>query len=68
MIINKTGAEVDYKKEAVFALAYFVAYLGYLFYHPENEFMHWLTLVVLPFLFSIFTKEENFLPSWPRLV
>ncbi|MGD2070132.1 MAG: CPBP family intramembrane metalloprotease [Gemmatimonadota bacterium] len=32
------------------APAYFAAYLGWLFLHPESELLHWLTLVLLPIL------------------
>ncbi|MHC5007932.1 MAG: lysostaphin resistance A-like protein [Planctomycetota bacterium] len=31
-------------------LVYTLLYLGYLFLHPESEFAHWLTLVMLPLL------------------
>jgi len=42
--------EKDYKKETVFAVFYFVIYLAYLFINPENELLHWITLVGLPLL------------------
>lgn len=35
--------------DAVAAVTYFLVYLGYLFLHRENELLHWLTLVALPF-------------------
>jgi len=34
--------------EGAAAVAYFAAYLGYLWLHPESERAHWVTLVVLP--------------------
>lgn len=35
---------------AVFVTGYFALYLGWLFWHPEGELLHWLTLVALPLL------------------
>jgi hypothetical protein len=40
----------DLKQEAIPALAYFAIYMAYLFYKFENEFMHWITLVMVPLL------------------
>jgi membrane protease YdiL (CAAX protease family) len=40
----------DLKQEAVPALVYFAIYMAYLFYKFENEFMHWITLVIVPLL------------------
>ncbi|MFQ5706655.1 MAG: lysostaphin resistance A-like protein [bacterium] len=45
---DKDGTEL--KKEAVFGLAYFLGYLGYLFVNQESESMHWLTLVIVPLI------------------
>jgi membrane protease YdiL (CAAX protease family) len=39
---------VSYRVEAPLGLAYFGVYFVYLFANPENEAMHWLTLVFLP--------------------
>ena len=36
------------RREAIFAGAYFAALLAYLFYHPESEMEHWLSLVLVP--------------------
>ena len=36
------------RREALFATAYFTAYLGYLFVHPESELQHWVSLVLIP--------------------
>lgn len=43
-----SNQRMENRKEAIFALAYFFIYLGYLFFNPENELLHWLTLVILP--------------------
>lgn len=40
---------VGARREAAFVLTYFCLYLGYLFFHQENETAHWVSLVVLPF-------------------
>jgi membrane protease YdiL (CAAX protease family) len=36
------------RREAAFAGAYFAALLVYLFFHPESELEHWLSLVLVP--------------------
>jgi membrane protease YdiL (CAAX protease family) len=36
------------RREAIFAGAYFSVLLAYLFYHPESEMEHWLSLVLIP--------------------
>lgn len=36
------------RREAIFAGAYFAVLLAYLFYHPESEMEHWLSLVLVP--------------------
>jgi membrane protease YdiL (CAAX protease family) len=36
------------RREAIFAGAYFAALLVYLFFHPESELEHWLSLVLIP--------------------
>jgi membrane protease YdiL (CAAX protease family) len=38
------------KREAWFGLAYYAGYMAYMFVRPEGELMHWLTLVLVPFL------------------
>jgi membrane protease YdiL (CAAX protease family) len=38
------------RRETGFVLVYTACYIGYLFLHPESEFSHWLTLVLLPLL------------------
>ena len=50
MTANTVSQRIDLRKEALFVLAYFALYLGYMFINPENEWMHWLTLVAIPFL------------------
>jgi membrane protease YdiL (CAAX protease family) len=36
------------RREAIFAGVYFAVLLAYLFYHPESEMEHWLSLVLVP--------------------
>jgi membrane protease YdiL (CAAX protease family) len=52
------------KREALYVLIYFAIYLGYLLVNPENEWLHWLTLVGLPLLWLILyyrkTKPASF--------
>jgi len=44
----------------VFPLVYFVIYLGTLFVTQENEFMHWITLVLLPLMIlMIFNRIQT---------
>jgi membrane protease YdiL (CAAX protease family) len=35
-------------RETALAVAYFAAYLAYLFLHQEGELLHWITLVLVP--------------------
>ncbi len=39
-----------HRAEGWFALTYFAAYLAYLFWHPESEALHWVSLVAVPLL------------------
>lgn len=39
----------DLRTEALYALVYYVVYVGYLLIHQESEYWHWVTLVILPF-------------------
>jgi membrane protease YdiL (CAAX protease family) len=43
------GAETS-RRQATFVGCYFALYLAYLFVNPEGEFLHWLTLVLLPLI------------------
>ncbi len=38
------------RPELWWALAYFTAFTGYLFYHPETEAEHWISMVTVPVL------------------
>lgn len=59
MIDNQIVTRIDYRKESIFGLAYFVLYLSYLFVNQENEFMHWFTLVVVPLvLLHLYQKKR----------
>jgi membrane protease YdiL (CAAX protease family) len=46
---NEATESIDLRLEALLALAYFALYLGYMFIRPENEWLHWLSLVLIPF-------------------
>ncbi len=45
------------KKEAVFGLIYFALYMVYMFIRPENEALHWISLVALPLLLLYFWRR-----------
>ncbi|MGA7270851.1 MAG: CPBP family intramembrane glutamic endopeptidase [Acidimicrobiia bacterium] len=46
--------------EALYALVYYVVYVGYLGIHQESEFWHWVTLVILPFwLISLLQRRRS---------
>ena len=49
-MIPPPAATADSRRRAelVFAGCYIAVYLGYLFLHPEGEFLHWVSLVLLP--------------------
>jgi len=42
--------KIGLRREVIFWIAYYVLYLDYLLVNPENELMHWVTLVGLPLL------------------
>jgi len=46
-------------KEVFVILIYYVLYQVYLFIHPENELMHWVTLVLLPFGLLYFYQKKT---------
>ncbi len=49
-----------YRVEAALSLAYFALYFIYLFFYPENEAKHWLSLVILPLaLFHVVQLKKN---------
>lgn len=56
--VSQTGLE----REAAFAVAYYVVYLGYLFLHQESELGHWLTLVMLPLVLLVLYRRRG--PDW----
>lgn len=39
-----------HKLDTWLSLPYFAAYLAYLFWNPESDYLHWVTLVALPLL------------------
>jgi len=41
------------------APAYFAAYLAYLFVRPENEKLHWVSLVAVPFVLTVLTTPAD---------
>ena len=58
--MSETGQNL--KREAAPVLVYFAVYLTYLFVRPESEFLHWLTLVLLPFL-AVYGLRRSWLPD-----
>lgn len=40
--------EPDLRREAGIAIAYFALFMAYLFWRLEGEFLHWLSLVIIP--------------------
>ena len=60
MFVRSNSDKIDSKKEVVFAVIYFVIYLGYLFINPETELLHWITLVGLPLmLLALYYKKSG---------
>jgi len=51
--MEKPANNSKLRGEAWAAVAYFAAYLAYLFWNPESELAHWLTLVILPLLLVV---------------
>lgn len=51
--------KIDYRTEALFGLAYFWVYLAYLFANQESEFMHWFTLVIVPFILLYLHQKKR---------
>jgi membrane protease YdiL (CAAX protease family) len=47
------------QREGWIALAYFSAYIGYLFWRQETELAHWATMIILPFTIAIATVEPG---------
>jgi len=45
---NKDSQSPGATRRAVLALGYFVVYMGYQFWRPESDAMHWVSLVVIP--------------------
>ena len=62
-VAESTIAELDVKRETLWALLYFTLYLGYLFLSLENEFLHWFSLVTLP-VTLIFLFQRWKLGAW----
>jgi len=48
--------------EALLFCGYFAAYVGYLFLRLEGEFLHWVTLVVLPLFLVIWRRRKGSRP------
>jgi len=45
------------REEGWLALAYFAAYLAYLFWNPESEALHWVSLVALPLVLVLVIRR-----------
>ncbi|HSG16608.1 MAG TPA: hypothetical protein VLE70_09840 [Anaerolineae bacterium] len=46
---NDAAKSIGLRFEALLALAYFALYLGHMFIRPESDWLHWLSLVLIPF-------------------
>ena len=46
------------RRRALFALGYYAAYMGYHFWRPESDLLHWVSLVIVP-LALIFLLEPG---------
>ncbi len=65
IIDGNSHDKFDFRKEGIFGLIYFTIYLGYLFVNPENEFLHWVTLVFLPLaIICLFQNKTLTAPSF----
>ena len=51
------------RSEGWLAVAYFLAYLAYLFWKPESEVHHWVSLVALPLLLVLVLRRTRV--AWP---
>lgn len=57
---NSEVHSIEPRVEAILSLGYFALYLVYLFLYPENEAMHWLSLVLLPIgLFHVIGLRQD---------
>jgi membrane protease YdiL (CAAX protease family) len=56
-VAESTIPEPDVKREAPWALVYFALYFSYLFLTLENEFLHWFSLVTLPFAVILLSQR-----------
>ena len=61
MTITDEHEKTEIIREAIFAVVYYIFYLGYLLINPETEWLHWITLVGLPllFLFLYYRKKRK---------
>ena len=48
-----------WRRESLVFLVYYVVYVAYLFVWPETESLHWVSLVVLPFLIVVFLGSRS---------
>jgi hypothetical protein len=58
-VADSTPPEPDVKQEALWALVYFTFYVAYLFLRLENEFLHWFSLVALPFAAIVLFQRKK---------
>lgn len=56
-----TASKRTIRTELIFSVSYFFLYLIYLFkfIHLENEITHWLTLVLIPFIFLFIIQKQD---------
>ncbi|MHB1390616.1 MAG: CPBP family intramembrane glutamic endopeptidase [Thermoleophilia bacterium] len=64
MIDHLASQNLVNRKEAAFALGYYFIFLGYLFFNPENELLHWVTLVILPSILLLIIQRRTRSSGW----
>lgn len=47
------------RKESIFAVLYFILYMAYLFATLEDEILHWVTLVIVPFILILAYRKAS---------
>ncbi|HSM16976.1 MAG TPA: type II CAAX endopeptidase family protein [Gemmatimonadales bacterium] len=55
---DSRASDLAPRAEGWYALAYYAAYLAYLFWRPESEVLHWASLVAVPLLFVYLIRRR----------